>query len=116
MLIFLWLVFGSIFFLPTGALGWFMLCTFFLGLGGANLVGYSFWIPEQYPTECRVSAFAFTTNIGRFAGAGLTFLVGAGIRHFQTLWTPVACTALVFVAALFLVPLGAERKRQALPA
>jgi MFS family permease len=115
MLIFLWLAFGYVFYLPTNALAWFMLCTFFLGLGGANFVVYSFWIPEQYPTECRVSAFAFTTNIGRFAGAGLTFLVGAGIRHFQTLGTPVALTALVFVVALLLLPLGAETKGKALP-
>jgi MFS family permease len=116
MLIFLWLAFGYVFYLPTGALGWFMLCTFFLGLGGANFVVYSFWIPEQYPTECRVSAFAFTTNIGRFAGAGLTFLVGAGIRHFQTLGTPVALTALVFVVALLLLPFGIETKGKTLPA
>jgi len=116
MLIFLWLAFGYVFYLPMDALGWFMLCTFFLGLGGANFVVYSFWIPEQYPTECRVSAFAFTTNIGRFAGAGLTFLVGAGIRHFQTLGTPVALTALVFVVALLLLPFGAETKGKALPA
>jgi len=115
MLIFLWLAFGYVFYLPDRALGWFMLCTFFLGLGGANFVVYSFWIPEQYPTECRVSAFAFTTNIGRFAGAGLTFLVGAGIRHFQTLGTPVALTALVFVVALLLLPWGVETKGQALP-
>jgi MFS family permease len=116
MLIFLWLAFGYVFYLPTNALAWFMLCTFFLGLGGANFVVYSFWIPEQYPTECRVSAFAFTTNIGRFAGAGLTFLVGAGIRHFQTLGTPVALTALVFVVALLLLPFGIETKGKALPA
>jgi MFS family permease len=116
MLVFLWLAFGYVFYLPMDALGWFMLCTFFLGLGGANFVVYSFWIPEQYPTECRVSAFAFTTNIGRFAGAGLTFLVGAGIRHFQTLGKPVALTALVFVVALLLLPFGAETKGKVLPA
>lgn len=116
MLIFLSLAFGYVFYLPMNALGWFMLCTFFLGLGGANFVVYSFWIPEQYPTECRVSAFAFTTNIGRFAGAGLTFLVGAGIRHFQTLGTPVALTALVFVVALLLLPFGIETKGKTLPA
>jgi MFS family permease len=116
MLIFLSLAFGYVFYLPMGALGWFMLCTFFLGLGGANFVVYSFWIPEQYPTECRVSAFAFTTNIGRFAGAGLTFLVGAGIRYFQTLGTPVALTAVVFVVALLLLPFGMETQGKALPA
>ena len=116
MLIFLSLAFGYVFYLPMGALGWFMLCTFFLGLGGANFVVYSFWIPEQYPTECRVSAFAFTTNIGRFAGAGLTFLVGAGMRYFQTLGTPVALTAVVFVVALLLLPFGMETQGKALPA
>ena len=115
MLVFLWLAFGYVFYMPANALSWFMLCTFFLGLGGANFVVYSFWIPEQYPTECRVSAFAFTTNIGRFVGAGLTFLVGAGIRHFQTLGTPVALTALVFVVALLLLPFAAETKGKALP-
>ncbi|HWY49219.1 MAG TPA: MFS transporter [Bryobacteraceae bacterium] len=116
MLVFLWLTFGYVFYFPTSALPWFMVCTFLLGLGGANFVVYSFWIPEQYPTECRVSAFAFTTNIGRFAGAGLTFLVGAGIRHFGTLGTPVALTALVFVVALLLLPLGAETRGETLPA
>src|SRR5713101_7413723 len=110
MLVFLWLTFGYVFYLDKGAVGWFMVCVFFLGLGGANFVVYSFWLPEQYSTECRVSAFAFTTNVGRFAGAGLTFLVGAGIRHFGTLGTPVALTALVFVVALLLLPFAAETK------
>jgi MFS family permease len=116
MFVFLWLAFGYVFYMGGDALPWFMLCTFFLGLGGANFVVYSFWIPEQYPTECRVSAFAFTTNIGRFAGAGLTFLVGAGIRYFQTLGTPVALTSLAFVVGLLLLPWGAETKGKSLPA
>ncbi len=116
MFVFLWLAFGYIFYMGADALQWFMICTFFLGLGGANFVVYSFWIPEQYPTECRVSAFAFTTNIGRFAGAGLTFLVGAGIRHFQTLGTPVALTSIAFVLGLLLLPWGAETKGKTLPA
>jgi len=110
MLVFLWLTFGYVFYLPTNALGWFLVCTFFLGIGGANFAVYSFWLPEQYPTECRVSAFAFCTNIGRFAGAGLTFLVGAGIRHFGTLGTPVALTSLAFVIGLLLLPFGTETK------
>ncbi|HYL83235.1 MAG TPA: MFS transporter, partial [Candidatus Angelobacter sp.] len=80
MFVFIALAFGFVFYLQTGALAWFMACLFFLGIGGANFAVYSLWIPEQYGTECRVSAFAFTTNIGRFAGAGFTFLVGAGIR------------------------------------
>ena len=44
------------------------------------------WLPEQYPTECRASAFAFSTSFARFAGAGITFLVGAGVRHFGSYW------------------------------
>jgi MFS family permease len=115
MLVFLWLAFGYVFYLDKGALNWFMVCAFFLGLGGANFVVYSFWLPEQYTTECRVSAFAFITNIGRFAGAGLTFLVGAGIRHFGTLGTPVAMTASAFAVGLLLIPFGEETKGHALP-
>jgi MFS family permease len=116
MLIFIWLAFGHVFYMQNGAIGWFMVCAFFLGLGGANFVVYSFWLPEQYSTECRVSAFAFTTNIGRFAGAGITFLVGAGIRHFGTIGTPVALTASAFVIGLLLLPFGEETKGKPLPA
>jgi MFS family permease len=116
MFVFLLLAFGHVFYMNAGALGWFMACTFFLGLGGANFVVYSFWLPEQYGTECRVSAFAFTTNVGRFAGAGLTFLVGAGIRHFQTLGIPVALTALAFAVGLSLLPFAEETKDKPLPA
>lgn len=114
--LFIWLAFGHVFYMTTGALGWFMVCAFCLGLGGANWIVYSFWLPEQYATECRVSAFAFTTNIGRFFGAGFTFLVGAGVRYFDTLGTPVALTALVFIIGIVLLPFGKETKGQSLPA
>jgi MFS family permease len=115
MLVFLGLSFGHVFYMASGALGWFMVCSFFLGVGGANFVVYSFWLPEQYGTECRVSAFAFTTNIGRFAGAGLTFLVGAGIRHYGTLGVPVALTSLAFVVGILLLPFGVETRGKGLP-
>lgn len=116
MLIFISLGFGYVFYMEADALGWFLVCAFFLGLGGANFAVYSFWLPEQYSTECRVSAFAFTTNIGRFAGAGITFLVGAGIRHYGTVGLPVALTALAFVVGLALLPFGVETKGKPLPA
>ncbi|HLI85968.1 MAG TPA: MFS transporter [Bryobacteraceae bacterium] len=116
MLVFVPLTFGYIFYMPRNALAWFMVGTFFLGLGGANFAVYSFWLPEQYGTECRVSAFAFTTNIGRFAGAGLTYLVGAGIRHYGTLGIPVAMTAAAFAVALLLLPFAIETKDKPLPA
>jgi MFS family permease len=116
MMLSIWTAFGQVFYMGAGALGWFIVCSFFLGLGGANFIVYSFWLPEQYGTECRASAFAFTTNIGRFAAAGFTFLVGAGVRHFQTLGTPVALTAFAFVVGLLLLPFGVETKGKPLPA
>jgi MFS family permease len=115
MLVFIWLAFGRVFYLHTNAVPLFMVCTFFLGLGGANFIVYSFWLPEQYGTECRASAFAFTTNLGRFAAAGFTFLVGAGIRFYQSLGTPVSMAALAFVVGLLLLPWGEETKGKPLP-
>src|SRR6266849_4951280 len=77
--------FGYVFYLAANALGWFFVVLFFLGLGGANFAMYTLWLPEQYSTECRASAFAFATSVGRFVGAGITFLVGAGVAHFHTI-------------------------------
>ena len=116
MLVSIWTAFGHVFYMEKGAVGWFLFCAVLLGVGGANFVVYSFWLPEQYETECRASAFAFVTNVGRFAAAGLTFLVGAGIRHFQTMGTPIALTALAFVVGLLLLPFGEETKGKSLPA
>jgi len=112
----IWLAFGHVFYMQQNAVAWFLVCSVLLGLGGANFIVYSFWLPEQYGTECRASAFAFITNIGRFAAAGFTFLVGAGVRHFQTFGIPVAMTALAFIVGLALVPLGEETKGKRLPA
>ena len=108
--------FGHVFYLPQDTLKWFMVCLFFLGLGGANFAMYTLWLPEQYPTECRGSAFAFATSVGRFAGAGFTFLVGAGVAHFHTIGKPVAMTALAFLVGLLVLPLGHETRGKALPA
>jgi len=107
--------FGYAFSLPRGALQAFFVSLFFLGLGGANFAMYTLWLPEQYPTECRGSAFAFATSVGRFLGAGFTFLVGAGVAHFHTIGTPVALTSIAFAAGLLALPFGHETKGQALP-
>ena len=112
----IWLAFGHVFYMDMHAVGWFIFCSFLLGLGGANFIVYSFWLPEQYGTECRASAFAFNTNFGRFVAAGFTFLVGAGVRHFQTLGTPVALTAFAFLVGLIFLPFGEETKGKPLPA
>jgi MFS family permease len=116
MFIFISFGFGYVFYLQEGALFWFMICLFFLGVGGANFAMYTLWLPEQYPTECRASAFAFSTSVGRFAGAGITFLVGAGVAHFHTIGTPVALTSLAFLVGLLLLPFGKETKGEPLPA
>ncbi len=108
--------FGYVFYFPENTLKWFMVCLFFLGLGGANFAMYTLWLPEQYPTECRGSAFAFATSAGRFVGAGFTFLVGAGVAHYHTIGTPVAYTSIVFAVGILLLPLGYETKGKTLPA
>ena len=112
----IWLAFGRVFYMAQNAIPWFLACSVLLGLGGANFIVYSFWLPEQYGTECRASAFAFITNIGRFSAAGFTFMVGAGIRHMQTFGIPVALSALAFIVGLALIPFGEETKGQRLPA
>jgi len=76
---------------------------------------YTLWLPEQYSTDCRASAFAFATSVGRFAGAGITFLVGAGVARFQTIGTPVALTSIAFVIEMLLLPLGDETRGKPLP-
>ena len=116
MLVFIPLGFGYVFYLARGAMPWFMVCLFFLGVGGANFAMYTLWVPEQYRTECRASAFAFSTSVGRFVGAGITFLVGAGVRHFHTIGIPVALTSVAFVAGLLLIPFGEETRGKSLPA
>jgi len=113
---FIWLGFGHVFYWETNALAGFMFCLFFLGVGGANFAMYTLWLPEQYSTECRASAFAFATSIGRFIGAGITFLVGAGVAHYHTIGTPVALTALAFITGLLLLPFGKETRGETLPA
>jgi len=116
MMVFIALTFGKVFYLGASALPWFFVCLFFLGLGGANFAVYTLWLPEQYPTECRASAFAFSTSFARFGGAAITFLVGAGVRHFGSLGTPVALTAIAFAIGLVLTPLGEETRGRPLPA
>ena len=108
--------FGYVFYLPSRALQWFLVCLFFLGLGGANFAIYTLWLPEQYRTACRASAFAFATSVGRFGGAGITFLVGAGVARYQTIGVPVAMTAVAFAVGLLLVPFAEETKGRPLPA
>jgi MFS family permease len=116
MFLFIALGFGYVFYRPANALPWFMTCLFFLGVGGANFSVYTLWLPEQYRTECRGSAFAFATSFGRFLAAGITFLVGAGVARMHTIGTPVALTSIAFLVGLALLPLAVETKGKELPA
>ena len=106
--------FGWAFYLPGGLMP-FIALLFVLGFFGGNFTMFSLWLPEQFETRVRATAFAFCTSIGRFVGAGVNFLLGAAVLHMGTLGVPVALTALVFVAGLFVIPLAPETRGEVLP-
>ncbi len=116
MFVFISFGFGYVYYLGEGALRWFLVCLFFLGLGGANFAVYTLWLPEQYRTECRGSAFAFATSFGRFLAAGITFLVGAGVSRMHTIGTPVAWTSVAFLVGIALLRWAEETRGKELPA
>jgi len=107
--------FGYAFYRPSDALVTFVGGLFFVGIGGGSFAVYWSWISEQYRTECRGSALAFATSIGRFVAAGATFLVGMGIDRYGSLGVPVALTAIPFVLGLLLLPLAIETRGKPLP-
>ena len=106
--------FGWAFYLPNG-LAPFIAWLFVLGFFGGNFALFSLWLPEQFETRVRATAFAFCTSFGRFVGAGVNFLLGAAVLHMHTLGVPVALTALAFVIGLFVIPFAPETKGEVLP-
>jgi MFS family permease len=108
------LCFGVIFYLP-GALVAFICSLFFLGFAGGNFALFSLWLPEQYPTAVRATAFAFCTSSGRFIGAAINFGIAAMVRGLGTLGTPVALTAIAFGIGLLVIPLALETRGEELP-
>jgi MFS family permease len=114
MIVSILLSFGWAFYLSHGLVP-FMVILFFLGFGGGNFAIFSLWLPEQYHTEVRATAFAFTTSIGRFIGAIVTFIIGSLVSSMGTLGTPVALTAIAFVIGLFIIPMALETKGTVLP-
>ena len=110
----IWLSFGWAFYVPDG-LTLFIGSLFFLGFFGGNFAMYSLWLPEQYPTSIRATAFAFVTSFGRFVGAGVNFLIGAGVHSYGSVGMPVAATAIAFVLGIFLLPLCLETRGEQLP-
>ena len=106
--------FGYVFYQPE-ALSLFFVLIFFLGIGGANFALYTLWLPEQYATNCRASAIAFVSSVGRFVGVAMVFLVGTAIQRYGSLGVPVAVTAFVFVLGVLLLPFAVETRGKALP-
>jgi MFS family permease len=107
--------FGHAFYRQSDALVMFVGGLFFVGIGGGSFAVYWTWISEQYRTECRGSALAFATSIGRLIAAGATFLVGIGIDRYGSLGVPVSMTAIPFVLGLLLLPLAIETRGRPLP-
>jgi hypothetical protein len=110
----IWLSFGWAFDLANG-LATFITLLFFLGFFGGNFATFSLWLPEQYGTSVRATAFAFTTSFGRLIGAGVNFLLGSMIHSYGSLGIPVATTAIAFVIGLFIIPFALETKGLRLP-
>jgi MFS family permease len=108
------LTFGWAFYLPQGLVP-FIALLFVLGFFGGNFTMFSLWLPEQYGTAVRATAFAFATSFGRFVGAGVNFLLGAMVRDMGTLGKPVALTAVAFGIGLLLIPFGLETRNRPLP-
>jgi MFS family permease len=108
--------FGWAYYLPPArALPMFMAALFFLGFFGGNFALFSLWLPEQYATNVRATAFAFCTSIGRFVGAGVNFALAWGVQSMGTLGTPVALTALAFAVGILVVPFAVETRGEILP-
>jgi MFS family permease len=110
----IWLSFGWAFYLANGLVP-FISVLFFLGFFGGNFAIFSLWLPEQYGTAVRATAFAFATSIGRFAGAGVNFVLGAAIHRYGSMGVPVATTSLAFLLGLLVIPFATETRGERLP-
>ena len=110
----IWFSFGYAFYAPDG-LDLFIGSLFLLGFFGGNFAMYSLWLPEQYATAVRATAFAFVTSFGRFVGAGVNFLIGASVHAYGSMGVPVAATAWAFLLGLLLLPLCRETRGAKLP-
>ena len=108
------LAFGWAFYLENGLVP-FLIVLFFLGLAGGNFAMFSLWLPEQYNTAIRATAFAFCTSFGRFLGAGANFAIAGLIQWSGSLGYVIALTAIPFVIGLAIIPFAVETKGEVLP-
>ena len=87
------------------------------GVAGGNFALFSLWLPEQYTTDVRATAFAFCTSIGRFVGAGRQLRARCRrAAHGHPRRTPVALTAIAFALGLLVIPAAVETVGERLPA
>jgi MFS family permease len=108
------LAFGWAFYLADG-LAPFIAVLFFLGLAGGNFAMFSLWLPEQYNTQIRATAFSFCTSFGRFLGAGANFAIAAMVQWSGSLGYTIALTAIPFLVGLAILPYAVETKGEVLP-
>jgi MFS family permease len=108
------LAFGWAFYLANGLYP-FIALLFVLGFFGGNFALFSLWLPEQFETRVRATAFAFCTSVGRFFGAIVNFGIGAMVLHMKTLGVPIALTAIAFIIGLAVIPFAPETKGEELP-
>ena len=85
-----------------------------LGIGGADFSVFSLWVPEIYPTEARAGGFALITALGRYAGAGLVFVISALTVATGSLGTSLAYGALIFVVGIVLLMFVTEDRHKEL--
>ncbi len=80
----------------------FLMLAVFLGIGGADFSIFSLWVPEIYPTEARAGGFAVITALGRYAGAGLVFVIAALITAVG-LGQSLAYASVAFIIGMILL-------------
>jgi MFS family permease len=108
------LAFGWAFYLEHGLVP-FIVILFFMGFAGGNFAVFSLWLPEQYDTRVRATAFAFNTSVGRFIGAGVNFILAGLVLRMGTLGVPVALSGIAFAVGILVIPFALETRGRALP-
>jgi len=71
----------TLFYLPVDPLKWFIVCLFFLGLGGANFRDVYVVVRSSIRRSAGEARLHLRLRWGDLRGPGFTFLVGAGVAH-----------------------------------
>jgi MFS family permease len=91
----------------------FLILVVLLGIGGADFSVFSLWVPEVYPTEARSGGFALITALGRYAGAGLVFVIAA-MTALVGLGDSLAYASIAFVIGIILLMFVKEDREKKL--